>query len=475
MAANSLTTADVGAIKRRTLRISLIAISSVFVFEFVAGTITNSLALLTDSAHALLDAVVTVVLIIATTLALKPRDVDHTYGHGKIETIGGFIGGTALFVVAVFFIYEAVARIAFSDSTPLVRPATIGFIAIVYTLAVDVFRIIILRSAGRKTGAATIKADLYHSVADLASTAVALAGLWLATAGFSQGDSIAAIILGGVLSYLSVRFVYHNAIELTDVISPNLVTRLRLAASETEGVLECKDIKVRRVGRDVFVDVTISLRAHLSFGNAHHTSDMVEENIARTIEDAGFRSSSGDINVHFEPISQDNSPESIVEMAAGMIHGVRGVHNILVSKVNGVNSIGVSLHIQVNRDASLTEAHALADAVEESIRKHLSTVDNITVHLEPHIAELGVQPASSEVKESIRNMVLDRNDVERVGKIAVYATEQNILKIDMGCVLKKDSKADMTIEQIHDRVSEIEKQIREKYPGSIVTIHVEPN
>jgi cation diffusion facilitator family transporter len=422
----------------------------------------------------LLDAVVTIVLIIATTLALKPRDIDHTYGHGKIETIGGFIGGTALFVVAVFFIYEAAVRLAISESS-FVRPATIGFAAIAYTLAVDVFRIIILRSAGKKTGAATIKADLYHSIADLGSTLVALVGLWLAAAGFGQGDPIAAIVLGGVLSYFSIRFVYHNATELTDVISPNLVMRLRSAASETEGVLECKDIKVRRVGRDVFVDVTVSLRAHLSFGNAHHTSDMVEQNIANTIKDAGLRSSPGDINVHFEPISQDSSPESIIEMAAGLIQGVKGVHNILVSKINGVNSVSVSLHIQVNRDASLTEAHSLADAVEDSIRNHLSSVDSITVHLEPHIAELGVQPAPSEIKDSIRRMVLDRDDVERVGKIAAYTTEQGVLKIDIGCVLKKHSNADMTIQQIHDRVSEIEKQIHEKYPGSIVTIHAEPD
>ncbi len=105
---------DVDAMKRSALRMSLVAIVSVFMFEFTAGLFTNSLALITDSTHALLDAVVTAILIIAVRLALKPKDVDHTYGHGKIETIGGFIGGIALFVVAVFFIHEAVIRLASS-------------------------------------------------------------------------------------------------------------------------------------------------------------------------------------------------------------------------------------------------------------------------------------------------------------------------------------------------------------------------
>jgi cation diffusion facilitator family transporter len=475
VAANSLTTADVGAIKQRALRISLFAITSVFVFEFAAGLITNSLALLTDSVHALLDVVVTLVLIIATTLALKPRDTDHTYGHGKIETIGGFIGGAALFVVAVFFIYEAIVRIAVGDSAGIVRPAIVGFAAIAYTMAIDVFRILILRRAERTTSSSTIRADLYHAIADLASTVVALVGLWVASLGIVQGDPIAAIILGGVLSFLSIRFVYRNATELTDFISPKLVARVQAAASETQGVLDCRDIKVRRVGRDAFVDITVTLRAHLTFEDAHETSDMVAKNIADVITAGGLRSSQGDINVHFEPTIKDSSPESIVEVAAARIHGVRGVHNILISKVAEVESIGVSLHVQVNKDAPLSEAHALADAVEDSIRRHLGNVDNITVHLEPHMAELArVRPASSEIKKSINDLILARNDVERINKTDVYATDFDVLKIDIVCVFKKDSGVEMTIEQAHKRVSELEELIRSKYPGSIVTIHAEP-
>src|SRR5918994_4827230 len=197
--------------KSSALRMSLVAIISVFAFEFTAGLFTNSLALITDSTHALLDAVVTAILIIAVRLALKPKDVDHTYGHGKIETIGGFIGGIALFVVAVFFIHEAIIRLASSAtdsaSAVVVTPGTIGFAAVAYTLAVDGFRISVLGRAMKQTAAAqqmtgstTLKADFYHAFADLASTIVAFVGLWLVTTGFGHGDSIAAIILGIFLS-----------------------------------------------------------------------------------------------------------------------------------------------------------------------------------------------------------------------------------------------------------------------------------
>jgi cation diffusion facilitator family transporter len=472
--AERLSTADVGAIKRNALRLSLAAIASVFVFEFAAGIFTNSLALVTDGAHALLDAVVTAILIIAVTLALKPRDVDHTYGHGKIETIGGFIGGIALFVIAIFFIYEASVRLAFAGPVPLANPGTIGFAAVFYTLAVDGFRITVLRRAMNRTAiakASILKADFYHAFADLASTTVALVGIWLVAAGFGYGDSMAAMILGGFLAYLSSRFAYQNAMELTDVISPKLVAIAMQAANGTEGVLECSDVKMRRVGRETFVEATIKMRADISFENAHDISAQVEGNIGKSLSGAGLDVRPRNITVHFEPTDSSLPPESIIEKTAGRVGGVRGVHNVLVSRIDGTESVEVSLHIQVNRSATLSEAHSVANAVEDAIRKRLKGADSITVHLEPLMPEIGgLEPvADGGMQDSIREIIGSAADVKKVGRVATYRAA-NVLKIDVDCAFSSD----MTIEQIHERVSEIEKQIRAKYPGSIVTIHAEP-
>jgi cation diffusion facilitator family transporter len=478
--------------KRSALRMSLVAIVSVFVFEFTAGLFTNSLALITDSTHALLDAIVTAILIIAVRLALKPKDVDHTYGHGKIETIGGFIGGIALFVVAVFFIYEAIIRLASSttDSASVgvvvVTPGLIGFAAVAYTLAVDGFRISILARAMKKTAAAaaaaakmtsptTLKADFYHAFADLASTTVAFVGLWLVTIGFGLGDSIAAIILGSFLSYLSVRFAYQNAMDLTDVISPRLVRRVQQAANETDGVLRSDDIKMRRVGNEIFVEATIALPAEISFESAHDISAKVENNISKSLSGSGLHVKPGNITVHFEPmLGVDMPQELVIESAASQVTGVRGVHNVIISKIANSRSMDISLHIQVNRSASLAEAHSIANEVEDSIKKQLTGIENITVHLEPVMPDVvGMEPiADSTMHDFIRNAILDSAvGVKKVDRIGIYRTAENILKIDVSCSFSSE----MPIEQIHERVSEIEKDIRIKYPGSIVTIHAEPS
>lgn len=476
--ASTTPAADGSALKKNALRISLVAIASVFVFELVAGLFTGSLALLTDSTHALLDAVVTGILIVAVNLAARPRDKDHTYGHGRIETIGGFIGGTALFVVAIFFIYEAASRMllvaaAQQGGQPFtVVPGAIGFAAVIYTLGVDALRIAVLGRAARKSrGASTLRADLYHALADFASTSVALAGLWLVTAGFQHGDSAAAAILGAFLAYLAGRFAYQNAVELTDRISPGLVERVRAAAAGTDGVLECRDLKMRRVGKDIFTEVTISLKADISFERAHEISAQVERNIAASLGGGA----EPNITVHFEPVYSPDLPlETIIERAAARAGGVKGVHNIVVSKVGATGRLEISLHIQVNRSATLSEAHAIASAVEDSIKGQLKgDAGNVTVHLEPVMPEAaGIEPvADAAMQDSIKGIVMAAtSDVKRVGRVATFMTRDNVLRIDVDCVFGRPA----TIEQVHDLVTDIENRIRDRYPGSIVTIHAEP-
>ncbi|HWY33252.1 MAG TPA: cation diffusion facilitator family transporter, partial [Nitrosopumilaceae archaeon] len=96
-------------LKTNTLRISLAVIISAFVVELTIGVFSNSLALITDSIHAVLDSIVTAILLVAARWAAKPPDREHTYGHGKIETMGSFVGGIIILVIAAFFIYESIS------------------------------------------------------------------------------------------------------------------------------------------------------------------------------------------------------------------------------------------------------------------------------------------------------------------------------------------------------------------------------
>ena len=86
--------------RARVLQISLYAILSAFVVELSMGIHYNSFGLITDSIHALMDSLITAVLLFAARMAAKPPDAEHTYGHGKIESLGVLVVGIAILLIA---------------------------------------------------------------------------------------------------------------------------------------------------------------------------------------------------------------------------------------------------------------------------------------------------------------------------------------------------------------------------------------
>jgi len=268
--------------KLRTLKRSTIAIATVVLVEVVLGLVVNSLAIVSDGLHALLDALTTFALFIATQASLKPPDEEHMYGHEKFESIGGLIGGIALIGVALLIMYEAILKILEGKS---IKPGLelVGFAAISYTFCIDFFRVGSFLKA-RKSESSTMKAGFFHAVADLSSTVIALLGFGLATLGFPYGDSSASMILGVLLTYLSVKLVWSSGMELTDTISKDLADKVRHEIVGTEGVCKIEALKIRKAGEKAFVRATVHVPDYLNLEEAHELASRIESNIRRTFE-----------------------------------------------------------------------------------------------------------------------------------------------------------------------------------------------
>ena len=444
---------------------SLVAIFSAFIVEFGFGLFSNSLALITDSIHALLDCVVTGILLIAARMAIKPPDAMHTYGHGKIESLGGLIGGIAIFAIAVFFIYESINRL--QGPPPSIIPGFFAIIGGLYTIGVDCFRIVILRRSIQKIGGATLKADFYHTFMDLGSTLVAIIGIVFAAYGFYSGDFFAALILGGLLAALSIKLIYKTAQDLTDVISPEMVSNVRKIVNSTDGVLDTNTILMRRSGETIFADVTISVRGDTSFDLAHQISDMVENNIKDDMPNAA-------ITVHFEPDWKDVPINAKIRDIAEGIKGVKSVHNVSVHNVSvhkTAKKAHASLHVMVDRDMDLLSAHRISEIVEQEIQHRIKNIEHVTVHLEPFVTvpeDFQSEDKSSE--EKIREILKEYSEIKKIGRI-VSLSFGDVLRIDIDCSFEKSAP----IESIHDLVSEIEHKIRSKIKNAVITIHPEPS
>ena len=445
--------------RTKVLQISLLAIFSAFLVELIFGLISNSLALITDSIHALLDSVVTLVLLLAARLAIKPADAEHTYGHGKIESLGGLIGGIAIFLIACFFIYESINRL--QSPPPSILPGLFAIIGGLYTIGIDFFRIIILRRSIKNIGGATLKADYYHAFMDLGSTIVAIVGIVLVSYGLYFGDFVAALILGVLLAVLSVKLVYKTALDLTDVISPGLVKNVREISILTEGVIDAGPVLMRRSGDTIFADVTISLRGDTSFEKAHEISNNVERNIKKKIPNAST-------TIHFEPNWKDVPLDAkILEIAKG-VEGVKEVHNVITHKTKG--KIYSNLHVMVDREIDLETAHKISEIIEQKIQEHIPDITHATIHLEPFVTvPENFNVEDIETEEKIKTILEKYPDIKKIGRILSLKFE-NILKIDIDCSFDKY----LSIEKVHDLTSEIEHNIRAEIKNSVITIHPEP-
>jgi len=445
--------------RNKVLKISLVAILSAFAVELIFGLVFNSLALLADSIHALLDSIVTVVLLLAVRMAVKPPDAEHTYGHGKIESLGGLFGGIAILLIAVFFIYESVNRL--QSPPPSVLPGVIALIAGFYVIGIDIFRITILRRSIKKVGGTTLKADYYHAMMDLGSTLVAIIGIVFVTYGFYHADFIAALVLGILLAVLSLKLIYRAAMDLTDIISPELVSSVREIAENTEGVIEAGPILMRKSGDTIFADVTISLRGDVSFEKAHEISVKTERNIKNKISNSA-------ITIHFEPNWKDVPRNAKINEIAVSVDGVKGVHNI--SSYSSDGKIFVSLHLMVNREIILDEAHKISEIVETKIQEVLPETNHVTIHLEPFITlPEKMNMKGSDMEEKISKILEEYGEIKKIGRIVTF-NFKDVLKIDIDCSFDKN----LSIDKVHDLTSEIEHRIRGNYKNTIIIIHPEP-
>jgi len=436
-----------GGYKLRALKISAIAIALVVIVEVSS-----------DGLHALLDAMAGIMLFVATRAALKPPDEEHTYGHEKFESIGGLIGGIVLVGVALLVIYEAIMKLIQGGGV-IEGLEFAGFLAIGYTFATDIVRVAIFRKA---TGSesTTVKAGFYHAIADLSSTLIAFLGFGLAIVGFNQGDSLASIVLGVLLGYLSIGLIRSNIIELSDTASKELVQKIRKGILANKGIAKCGSLKVRKVGSKIFVEATVQVSNRMSLEEAHDLTSKLEAKLTSIF-------GSVDATIQIEPAEMETMMEQLVKKLAS-IEGVIELHNIATVYASG--KLYITLHAYVNPKLSVEEAHEIAEKIENKMNAGIKQLENVTVHVEPYGADVHMTKIDEKVLKKIVQKVA--KDIERnlhVKNVVTYVAEGKRF-INMDCCFIKQ----VSIKKAHEIASRIETDIKERFADAVVTVHMEP-
>jgi cation diffusion facilitator family transporter len=444
--------------KVTALRLSLIAIFTVAIVNTILGLVTNSLAILGNAAHALFDTGSSVILLVTTQLSVKPPDAEHLYGHGKIEPIGGLLAGISFIAVSGLLGFEAVMRLI--TGVGQVRRDLIGFFAIGYTLAIDFLRIAILW--GKKGGSVTVIAGLYHALTDFASAIIALIGFGLVFINVDYGDPVATIVLGVLLVYLSVRLIFTSSLDLSDTISKSIVLDIRKEILGTKGVSACKDLKARKVGAKTYVETTISVPNSMGLAEAHDVASRIEGNIIKSQGDSA-------VTVHIEPLGQEKSIEKEIETLAASVEGVEEVHGM--SSVYSEGKLFITLHALVDAQLSLEEAHNIAEKVEKNLKQQIENIENVTIHIEPNLPKFSQEftVEDAQVQRIVKKIVKAHPEIRRVNRIITYMREKERY-INVDCGFDKD----VSVDAMHETVSHVEGEIKERFRDAVVTIHAEP-
>ena len=447
--------------KLKTLKRSGIAIVSVIFVEIILGLTVNSLAIVSDGLHATLDALTTFILFWATRLSLKPPDEDHMYGHQKFEAIGGLAGGISLIVVALVIIYEAVLKILTSQTVNF-GLEYVGFIAIGYTFCIDFFRVGTLIRA-RKSESSTMRAGFYHAIADLSSTIIALVGFGLAIIGFRWGDSLASIILGGLLSYLSMKLLWSSAMELSDTISKQVVDKVRGVLKTRKEICKIEDLKIRKAGDKTYVRTTLQIPDYLTLEQAHDLTGNLEADLKKILGNS-------EVVIQTKACVTEMTTEKLVETVAKEVPGVREVHEISVTHTGG--KLYITLHAYVDPKLSIKRAHEIAEGIEDKINQRIQSVEDIAVHIEPSSLRerRGVAVNEEEIRKIVHAAADSYERAFRIKRIATYvAGRKRFINID--CSFTNE----VSVEEAHSIASLIEEKIKQQFLETIVTVHVEPS
>jgi cation diffusion facilitator family transporter len=447
--------------KTRTLGLSAIAIASVVLVEVAIGLAANSLAIVSDGLHALLDVVTTLVFFWAVREAAKPPDEEHMYGHEKFESIGGFVGGLALAAVALLLIVEAVLKIVHGQGINS-KLEYAGFIALGYTFCVDLFRVRTFLKV-RKSESSTMKVAFYHSVADMSSTAIAFLGFGLATLGFNYADSISSMILGGLLTYLSVRLVWNGVMELTDSISKDVADMVRHEIVGTQGVCRLDALKIRKVAEKTFVNAIIEVPDYLDFEESHSLTTRIESDLKKQFGDC-------EVMIHAEPCRQEMPTEKLVEKLASEVEGVKEAHEVSTAHIDG--KLYVTLHANVDPKLSVEAAHQIAQQIETRIEERIPEVEDVAVHIEPYQPRIqkGSTVKDEEIRKAVHNVLESYGQAVRVNGIVTYVSRKR-LYINIDCMFVKH----IPIEDAHQIASNIEQKLEEQFAETAVTVHMEPS
>ena len=248
---------------------------SLIVLKLGAWVLTDSISLLSTLIDSILDAVASLVSLLAVRTALTPADREHRFGHGKAEPLAAL--GQAAFITgsAVFLLIEALHLLF--DPRPIQNPM-IGIVVMLISIGATAILVLFQRYVIRRTNSVVVRADSLHYLGDLlVNVAVIVALLGVTQLGWTILDPIFAI---GIAAYI-LKTAWSIASESLHMLMDRELpdddrARIGRIVRAHPEVVDMHDLRTRLAGPQTFIQLHLELNGDLSLWDAHTISDQVE-------------------------------------------------------------------------------------------------------------------------------------------------------------------------------------------------------
>ncbi|MFT6580895.1 MAG: cation diffusion facilitator family transporter [Alphaproteobacteria bacterium] len=261
--------------------------------KLYAWTMTESVAMLSTLVDSLLDGAASLVTLIAVRHALTPADHEHRFGHGKAEALAALAQAAFIAGSAIVVLFQAIERLL--HPAPLKNTET-GVAIMIFSIVLTLFLVLFQTYVVKRSGSVAITADSLHYKGDLLINCAVIFSL-VGHAYFSWNilDPLVGAAITGYLLFGAWRILGDALDMLMDRELPSEERQQVLdIVMAHESVRDLHELRTRRSGQDVFIQLHLELDPDITLMEAHVISDDIE----RLVRDA-FKGA--EVLIHQDP------------------------------------------------------------------------------------------------------------------------------------------------------------------------------
>lgn len=272
------------------------------IIKLSAGLLGNSHALIIDAVHSLSDLVTDILVIAASAIAARKPDRLHPYGYQRYETLTVIIFGALLIGVAGAIVFESITRALSTESQSapswIILPG--AFVPIIIKEALYQYTI----RAAEQLRSPLLKANAWHHRSDTLSSIVVLVGAVFALLGYRWVDPVAAAIVAVMIAHIGLKLIWQSIKEIIEISPiPDQIKTIESMVLGVNGVYGVHNLRCRRMGNKVFLDLHIQVNPTLTVSEGHQIGDWVSNSLIGSFDEIG------DVTVHIDPEMDSPSEE----------------------------------------------------------------------------------------------------------------------------------------------------------------------